>query len=49
MTGTAKDVAQLASGGAVLAGRLSILQGQPMHRSHTLQLFFPVSEFFDYF
>jgi hypothetical protein len=49
MTGTAKVVVQLASGGAVLAGLESTLGIEPMHRSHTLQLFFPVSLLFDYF
>jgi hypothetical protein len=49
MTGTAKMAVQLASGGAVLAGLESTLEIEPMQRRHTLQLFFPVSPFFDYF
>jgi hypothetical protein len=49
MTGTAKAVVQLASGGAVLAGLESTLEIEPMHQSHTLQLFFPGSLLLDYF
>jgi len=49
MTGTAKVDVQLASGGAVLAGLESTLKIEPMHRRHTLQLFFPGSALFDYF